>query len=366
MSISVSGNHFVDASGKTVQLRGVNVSGLESGVIFTGGTDFWQSSGFSSRPDFTKIAAWKANIVRLPMNEDSWLGLTVTGVPGNTIVLNGPAYQAEVEATVKAANAAGLYVILDLHWTAPATFAANYQNPFLNADNSLNFWKSVATEFKGNQMVMFEVFNEPFVCAYSPGNSRCSAPANVNANQALAQGGTENYYLGLTAGTYSTSGASTQVPYVYNTPSYQDAINTIRATGATNVIICGGNYYDDDLGWWVQYPPTDPLNKLAAAVHQYPDDVPNILNNLTTMNNMIDPVAANHPVIMTEMGDEVGTTAPPFAPTVLAWLDLHGYSVTAWTWNPWGGANTLIQNATTYTPTVGLGQTYYTWIFNHP
>jgi hypothetical protein len=49
----------------------------------------------------------------------------------------------------------------------------------------------------------------------------------------------------------------------------------------------------------------------------------------------------------------------------LAWADTHDYSVMAWAWNPWGGANTLIQNTTSYTPTVGLGVTYYTWTFNH-
>ena len=266
MSISIQGNRLVDVQGNTLQLRGVNLSGLESGVIFTGGTDFWQSSGFSSRPDFAKIAAWKANAVRLPLNEDSWLGLTVTGIPGNVISLNGPAYQAEVAATVAAANAAGLYVILDLHWTAPATFAANTQNPFLNADNSINFWTSVADAFKNNLAVMFEAFNEPFVCPRSQG-VQCSGPAGINANQVLANGGTESYYWGLNTGTYG--GAATQVAYTYNTVGYQQVITAIRGTGATNVIICGGNSYDDDLTWWTQYPVTDPLNQLAAALHQY-------------------------------------------------------------------------------------------------
>src|SRR4029077_5342063 len=157
LSISTRGGNFVDVHGNTVQLRGVNVSGLESGIIFSGGTNYWASSSLPGRPDFSKVAAWKANIVRLPMNEDSWLGLTVTGIPGNVISLNGSGYQAEVKATVAAANAAGLYVILDLHWSAPSTFAANTQNPFMNADNSINFWTSVATAFQNNPAVMFEV-----------------------------------------------------------------------------------------------------------------------------------------------------------------------------------------------------------------
>ena len=364
LSIGMQGNHFVDGGGNTVQVRGVNVSGLESGIIWAGGTDFWQSSNFSGRPDFTKIAAWKANAVRLPLNEASWLGLTVVGIPGNGIALDGAAYQAEVKATVAAANAAGLYVILDLHWTAPGVFAPNTQNPFLNADNSVNFWSSVANAFQGNQAVMFELFNEPFICPASQGGV-CSAPEGVNVNLTLSQGGTENYYIGLSTGTYT--GSVTRAPFVYKTVSYQTVINAIRATGAANVIICGGNNYDDDLTWWTQYPPTDPLNKLAAAIHQYPGFYPNnAVTGAAGMNAMMDPIAANHPVIVTELGDEVGSNPAPFAAPVLAWADAHGYSVMAWTWNPWGGTNTLIQDATSYTPTPGLGQTYHDWTFNHP
>jgi endoglucanase len=362
MAISTQGNHFVDAHGTTVQLRGVNVSGLESGIIFDGSTNYWESSGLSPRPDFTKIAAWKANVVRLPLNEDSWLGLTVTGIPGNVIALNGPGYQAEVKAVVAAANAAGLYVILDLHWTAPANFAANTQNPFLDSDNSINFWTSVANAFHSNPAVMFEVFNEPFVCA--KGSAQCSGPAGINANQTLATGGTESYYWGMSSGSYG--GSLSQQAYTYNTVGYQQVITAIRNTGASNVIICGGNSYDADLTWWSSNPVTDPLNQLAAALHQYPGSYPyTVTSNLTALNSMLAPIVTNHPLIVTELGDEVGSNPAPFATAALAWIDAKGYSVTAWAWNPWGGDNTLIQNATSYTPTAGLGQTYYTWIFNH-
>ena len=81
---------------------------------------------------------------------------------------------------------------------------------------------------------------------------------------------------------------------------------------------------------------------------------------------MLAPITTSHPILITELGDEVGTSGSPFASPVLAWADSQGYSVFAWAWNPWGGANTLIQNATNYTPTVGWGQTYYNWTFNHP
>jgi len=61
----------------------------------------------------------------------------------------------------------------------------------------------------------------------------------------------------------------------------------------------------------------------------------------------------------------VGSNPASFAATALSWIDSHGYSVTAWTWNPWGGANTLIENTSSFTPTPGLGQTYHDWAVNH-
>jgi hypothetical protein len=363
LSISVKGNCLMDALGNTVQLRGVNVSGLESGVILRGGTDYWQSSNLGGRPDFNRIASWKANAVRLPLNEDSWLGLKVTGIPGNVVSIDGTAYQAEVAATVAAANAAGLYVILDLHWSAPAHFAANTQNPFMDADNSVTFWISLAQAFKNNPAVMFELFNEPFVCPVSKG-AQCSAPEGTDTDKAMVYGGTESYYWGLSSGTYG--GEPTRVAYAYHTAGFQQVINAIRGTAATNVIICGGNSFDDDLSWWSKYPVTDPLNQLAAALHQYPNSYPyTVTSKLEELNAILKPIVAKHPLILTEMGDEVGIDPAPFAIQLLTWADTQGYSVMAWTWNPWGGTNTLIQNTTNYTPTMGLGETYYNWTYYH-
>src|ERR1019366_3779599 len=124
-ALRVQDNRLVDSRGSTLQLRGASVSGLEGGVIFGERNGIWSSSGFGDRPDFTRLGAWKLNAVRLPLNEDSWLGQNVTDMAGRVIALDRAAYRAEVRASVAAANAAGLYVLLDLHWAAPASFAAN-------------------------------------------------------------------------------------------------------------------------------------------------------------------------------------------------------------------------------------------------
>ena len=364
----MSGNHLVDDNGKAVQLRGANVSGLEGGVIFGGSNSYWSSAGLGTRPDFTKLAAWKLNAVRLPLNEDSWLGLTVKGMPGNVISLNGPGYQAEVAASVAAANAAGLYVILDLHWSAPGGFAANVQNPMADAVNAVAFWTSVANTFKGNPAVIFELFNEPYIDPMSAGDGAFSAATGAipdsAANLILRNGGTASYYFGMSSGTYG--GSEQRVSYTWSTAGFQTLINAIRGTGASNVILCGGNHYSNDLSWWGQSPPVDPVSQLGAAIHLYSGGYPNnFANGSASTDKMIAADVTNYPVVVTEFGDEVGSAPASYTEQITAWLDLHGYSVTAWTWNPWGGSNTLIQNASSYTPTVGFGQAYHDWAFNH-
>ena len=68
----MSGNAIVDSAGRVIQLRGVNRSGAEYACA-----EGW---GFFDGPtdDPASIAAmksWHVNAVRLPMNEDCWLGI---------------------------------------------------------------------------------------------------------------------------------------------------------------------------------------------------------------------------------------------------------------------------------------------------
>src|SRR5690242_4184621 len=73
--LHVSGNKLLNDSNQTVRLLGVNRSGMEYACI--------QGWGFSDGPNDTAsvaaIAAWGVNTVRVPVNEDCWLG--INGVP---------------------------------------------------------------------------------------------------------------------------------------------------------------------------------------------------------------------------------------------------------------------------------------------
>jgi hypothetical protein len=365
IALAVQGNRLVDGLGNPVQLRGANISGMEYSAVFDNDLPW----GFSGQPDFTQLAAWRLNAVRLPQNEAGWLGLSTTTVPGTPVVFNAATYQAALQASVAAANAAGLYVILDLHWSAPGQFTPTGQNPMLDVDNSLAYWTSMAETFKDNPAVIFELFNEPYIFNGSQPSGAFAAATNdipdPAANAIIRDGGTASAYFGLDTGTYG--GTKVEVPYTWQAAGYQTVINAIRATGATNVILLGGNRWDNELTWWTQNPPLDPLNQLGGVLHAYPGAWPyNAVTNTAATDAMLAPIAASYPIVVTELGDEVGSNPAPYAAAMLAWIDLHGYSVTAWTWNDWGGANTLIQDTTLYTPTAGLGQTYHDWAVNHP
>jgi hypothetical protein len=319
-------------------------------------------------PNFAAIAGWKANAVRLPLNEASWLGLTVTYNDGSTASADPSGdYQATVIASVKAANAAGLYVILDLHWNAPGNFAPVTQNPFMDSDHSLDFWTSIANAFKDNPAVLFELFNEPYLHpASSDGDG--VFPDNQNWNQAIRNGGiTAMYYRSLNG---RTSGSQVNEGYSWTVVGYQAALNAIRATGATNVVIMGGQGYDNDETWWTQYPPSDPLQQIALNYHAYESgwgyDPTGNSAEYTAAQSIAVLAGPKVPVIFTEMGAAVGNgVSTTYMTELTQLLDGEAWSGMAWTWNPWGGSNTLIQNITSYTPTPGEGTTYYAWTFNH-
>ena len=71
LSIAVNGNHFVNGAGATVRIPGVNVPGTEYAC-----DQSWGYAGFPLTVVSAQVvAAWHANAVRVPLNEDCWLGL---------------------------------------------------------------------------------------------------------------------------------------------------------------------------------------------------------------------------------------------------------------------------------------------------
>ncbi len=251
LAVKVQGNHLIDASGNNLQLRGVNVSGLEF-VAIAGWipSDPWGGGS----PNYNAIRSWHANTVRIPLNEASWLGYTCTDITGASRNPDpGNNYKATVANTVAAATAAGFYVILDLHLANPAHFCPLMQNEMADTDNSITFWTSVASQFKQYPNVLFELFNEPFFYYISPGE---------NAWSVLQNGGTSTQYV--------TGGNPYTANYTWTSAGMQQLLTAVRSTGATNVVLVGANNWSSDLSQWVAYKPTDPIGQMGAVWHAYP------------------------------------------------------------------------------------------------
>ena len=108
-ALHVSGNRLADVAGT---LRGVNRCGGEFGCV--------QGTGIFDGPmDAASVAAIKsrhANVVRVPFNEDCWLGL-----PNVKPEYAGATYRAALKSYVDLLHQNGLVAILDLH--RPATWS---------------------------------------------------------------------------------------------------------------------------------------------------------------------------------------------------------------------------------------------------
>jgi len=258
-AVRVVGNRLVDATGNVLQLRGVSFSGFEF-VAIGGWSPNDPSGGQAGQPNgprWSAVKAWHANTVRFTLNETSWLGLTCVDTDGVTRLGDpGGNYRAAITTQVQEANAAGLYVIIELHWAAPGTACPMVQTQMANMDHSIDFWTSVATAFKDNSAVIFSLYNEPFFFGLS-------SPANEWS--ALMSGGTLSYFP-------ATSGASNyrNINGTWRSAGMQTMLDAVRVTGARNVVLVGGVEFSNNMSGWQANMPHDALNQIAAAWHPYP------------------------------------------------------------------------------------------------
>jgi endoglucanase len=329
LSISIQGNHFVNGAGQTIRLLGVNHPSSEYACV----DGFGYNDGHQDDADAAAVASWDANAVRVPLNEDCWLG--INGQPnsneGPPEPLTQAGYQQAVENYVKALNAHGLYAILDLHWTAPGAQVAMEQQPMPDA-HSTDFWQSVATTFKSNPAVVFDVFNEPFDPT-DPKSGDDPDPLHKVTWGCWANGGagciTDDYTL-------DNDGNTVRSGTVYPVVGMQTLVSTIRATGATQPVMVGGLDYANDLSQWADNAPNDPLNQEAASFHNY---MGKDCDNVTCWNSVIAPVAANVPVVTGEFDQDNYTeaqcatkTPSTFDNDYMTWADQHGVGYLAWGW----------------------------------
>jgi hypothetical protein len=326
LSIAIQGNHFVNGAGQTIRLLGVNHPSSEYACV----DGFGYNDGHQDDADAAAVASWNANAVRVPLNEDCWLGLN--GQPnssqGPPEPLTAAGYQQAVEDYVKDLNAHGLYAILDLHWTAPGAAVANSQEPMPDSHSAV-FWQSVAQTFKGDPAIVFDVFNEPFDPT-DPKSGDDPDPGHTVSWDCWEHGG-------CATSAYTDNGNGTvRTASVYQVVGMQTLVDTIRNVGATQPVMVGGLDYANDLTQWADHAPDDPLNQEAASFHNYQGKN---CDNVACWNSEIAPIAANVPVVTGEFDEDnyteskcANSTPSTFDTDYMTWADQHGVGYLAWGW----------------------------------
>lgn len=310
LSIKVEGNRFVNGSGQVIRLLGVNHPSFEYACHF----GYAYNDGHMDDADAAAVASWNANAVRVPLNQGCWLG--INGEPSNgggpPEPLTAAGYRQAVQAYVAALHAHGLYAILDLHWTGPGASPADGQRPMPDA-HSIDFWKSVASTFKEDPAVVFDLFNEP----YSP--AEVNDPAHPVSWACWRDGGCQ-----LPISNDQQPASKTLYPAV----GMQALVDAVRSTGATQPVLAGGLDYANDLTQWLTFRPSDPLGQVAASFHNYQGKA---CDNAGCWNSTIASVAAQVPVVTGEFDQDV--CAPSnFDEEYMTWADQHGVGYLAWGW----------------------------------
>ncbi|HSY22613.1 MAG TPA: glycoside hydrolase family 5 protein [Polyangiaceae bacterium] len=255
---TVNGAKIVGKSGQPHLFRGLDRPSLEfscTGDIKSDEYEIMQEE-------------WNANVVRLALNQDCWLD-----DPSNPTY--SPNYAAIVDTQVQGAIAAGLDIILDLHWSDQGSYAtgatcfastAGCQQDMAD-EHSLTFWQQVAAKYGSNPNVLFELYNEPHVGGYMPQSA--------------------DWTTWLSGGTSSG----------FTVVGMQQLYTAVRTAGATNLIVIGGLAWAYDLSG----VPSHMVNgtNILYATHPY-DTSTN--PNPSGWTQYFGSLSATVPVIATEFG----------------------------------------------------------------
>lgn len=303
-----------------VVLRGVNLSGPEYACLQE--HSFWDDPK-GNEATIEAMLRWHANVVRVPLNEECWLG--INGAPKR---YSGARYAKAMSDFAALANAGGLIVEFDLHFGAGGSgLPTSDRYPGLDRDHAPAFWRSVARTFTKNRSVIFNLINEPYIRSWS----------------CYLNGGCETPRVGR-LGRWKVVGT-------------QFVVDTIRAAGAPNPIIVAGLNFSNDLSHWLRYAPTDRNHAIIAGAHAYFDDLG--CEDATCWTKEFGTIEdAGYPVIVDEFGET--DCADAKIDRLMDWGDGRrpeiGYW--AWSWNPFSctkGPSLIVDDAGEPTHTYGSG-----------
>jgi hypothetical protein len=331
VGLHVTGNRLLDGN-RAIQLRGVNRSGTEYACVQGWGI----FDGPSDAASVKAISSWHVNIVRVPINEDCWLGIN-----GIKPAYSGAKYRDAIVAYVKLLHRYGMYAELSLMWGAPGSYRATKQTMAPDESHSPAMWSSMASTFSHDQNVILAPWGETTVGWTCFMRTGCNNQATFGPRHAL-----------------------------YQTASMQQAVDRMRGAGYKGVIAipcidfanaCGrlpnGSLYRGST--WLRTRPTDPARQVIAEAHVYGK---NTCDTTACFDSSMAPIAKVVPLVFAETGEtyDASECGSSYISSFMNWADRHRVGYEAWTWDAWGNCGALISDYTG-TPYSAYGQ----WVRAH-
>ena len=278
MTLHVQGAQLRNSAGKVVELRGVNIPSLE-----------WTNTGEHVAESLqTAIHVWKCTIVRIELSQTRWFGLA-PGQKGH-----GMAYRKLVDGLVAAAGQARVYVILNLQWSDLDRSAVDARQHRLPDARSAAFWQSVATRYRNWSNVWFDLYSETHGV---------------------------NWAMWLHGGLTTAETRHTIV--IYRAWGMQQLYDTVRRQGAENIVVV------PVLGWGANL--VGLLNGYRLRGHNIIYDT-HIYPFMTMWKKHLAAAVGRIPLMVGEWGG--GAKNLLFGRRFLKFLDAHGLSWAAWSFNP--------------------------------
>jgi TolB protein len=312
--IRVEKTKLVNGRNEPVRLRGVNAACLE-----------WTSDGEGHILETvnTAIKDWRVNVIRLPLAQDRWFGKAREQKD------EGKAYRKLVDTVVELCAEANCYVILDLHWSDAGEWGKQIGQHVMPDENSLAFWKSCASAYKNHPAVIFDLYNEPYHVTWD----------------VWEKGGEV------------TEKATGRTPAkTFRAVGMQTLLDSVRATGAKNVVIAGGLDWAYDMSGFLEGKQLADTagNGVVYANHAYPFKGDTVERWLAKMQKATKVL----PVIVSEFGSDPkgarSLTGEQWVRQVLQALEDHAWNWTAWDLHP--AAGPCLISDWKYTPTPSFGR----------
>ena len=315
LPLKVVGAKILNSKNQTVLLRGVNAASME-----------WTSDGQGHilQTVATAIHDWHVNIIRLPLAQDRWFGKAPEQKDG------GKAYRELVRQVVDVCATNKCYIILDLHWSDCNEWGVNIGQHSMPDENSVTFWKDFAPVYANHPAVLFDLYNEPHDVSWEVWLNGGRITDKPNSRRAGP-------------------------PRTFDAIGMQRLLDTVRATGAKNVIVAGGldwayNFYGILNGYQLKDPHG---NGVIYANHCYD----NKGESVDTWIKKMEQATAKLPVIVSEFG---GNSGPSRVVPTDDWLMrvMQALNDHQWSWVAWDlhtSARPNLISDWNYTPTALFG-----------